>query len=123
MNIFTDAIKGLFLREYEKDIIPNVFQVEGAVSKVCELQLKPLVELMDAPVTPKIAKNTASDPVLYLDRLADVFRHVSPSNGCVVPNPHPCKGVIEATWPVLSRCLDLYANDERVTERACRTVR
>ena len=91
--------------------------------KVCELQVSPLVAIMDAPRAPKLVKNSPSDPVLYLDRLADVFRHVSPSNGCVISAPHPCKGVVEATWPALSRSCDLYADDERITERTCRTIR
>ena len=68
-------------------------------------------------------RNSTSDPVLYLDRLADVFRYVSPSNGCRVPNPHPCKTVIEGSWPTLSKACDFYVNDERITERTCRTIR
>ena len=104
-------------------IIFKLFQLEGAVVKVCELQVSPLVAIMDAPRAPKLVKNSPNDPVLYLDRLADVFRHVSPSNGCVISAPHPCKGVVEATWPALSRCCDLYADDERITERTCRTIR
>ncbi len=37
--------------------------------------------------------------------------------------PHPCKQVVEKTWPALSKCCDKFADDERITERACRTIR
>ena len=37
--------------------------------------------------------------------------------------PHPCKQVVENTWPALSKCCDVFADDERVTERCCRTIR
>ena len=97
-------------------------QMHGAVGKIVELQVTPLVAILDSP-PPSIVKHSTTDPVLYLDRLSDVYRHVSPSNGCVVPNPHPCRDVITASWPVLSRCCDVYAADERVTERTCRCIR
>ncbi|XP_023333907.1 transportin-3 isoform X1 [Eurytemora carolleeae] len=122
-NLKPDPAKGLVKGAALIVSIMPKDQLEGAVVKVCELQVSPLVAIMDAPRAPKLVKNSPSDPVLYLDRLADVFRHVSPSNGCVIPAPHPCKGVVEATWPALSRCCDLYADDERITERTCRTIR
>jgi hypothetical protein len=53
------------------------------VGKICELQVKPLEAIMAAPLTVPLHKNSVSDPVLYLDRLSDVFRHVAPSNGCI----------------------------------------
>jgi hypothetical protein len=60
-------------------------QLESAVGKICELQVKPLLAIMEnsAVPPPKLVKNSVTDPVLYLDRLSDVFRHVAPSNGCV----------------------------------------
>jgi len=121
-NLKPDPAKGLVKGAALIVSIMQKDQLEGAVGKVVELQVKPLTIILDNTVN-KIVKNSTNDPVLYLDRLADVFRHVSPSNGCVTPSPHPCKGVVEATWPTLSRCLDQYANDERVTERTCRTIR
>lgn len=42
--------------------------MENAVSKVVELQLKPLNTLMDNPNNNNIKKNSISDPVLYIDR-------------------------------------------------------
>ncbi len=53
------------------------------MGKICELQVKPLEAIMAAPLIVPLHKNSVSDPVLYLDRLSDVFRHVAPSNGCI----------------------------------------
>jgi len=105
--------------------IMNQQQLCGAVEKVCSIQVTPLNAVMDAAAaSPKIVKHSTSDPVLYLDRLSAVFRHVQPNNGCPAgAAPHPCKPVVEGVWPVLSRALHLYQEDVRVTERACRTVR
>ena len=107
--------------------IMNQDQLGGAVEKVCLLQVTPLNSIMSnlSPTTPKIVKHSVTDPVLYLDRLSAVFRHVQPSNGCRTDciTPHPCRGTVESIWPVLSRCLELYQGDVRVTERTCRTIR
>merc|ERR1711911_14461 len=90
-------------------------QLCGAVEKVCLLQITPLNACMDAASSatpPKIVKHSTTDPVLYLDRLSAVFRHVQPSGcgrgGGPSSTPHPCRPTIESLWPVLSRCLDLY---------------
>ena len=99
-------------------------QVAGAVEKVCLIQVQPLSAIMNTGAGSKIVKHSPSDPVLYLDRLSAVFRHVQPSNGCVAgPQPHPCRTTVESLWPVLSRALGLYQQDVRVTERTCRTIR
>ena len=38
--------------------------------------------------------------------------------------PHPCtQTVIEDIWPVVSAVCDIYANDARIMERSCRTIR
>ena len=86
--------------------IMNQDQLKGAVEKVCLLQVNPLNSIMNnlSPTTPKIVKHSATDPVLYLDRLSAVFRHVQPSNGCRAEQavPHPCKGTVEGIWPSLN---------------------
>ena len=64
-------------------LILSMLQMENAVGKICELQVKPLEVIMKEPLPAKLVKNSVSDPVLYLDRLSDVFRHVAPSNGCI----------------------------------------
>jgi len=122
-NLKPEPAKGLVKGAAVIISIMQKDQLEEAVNKICELQVQPLAAIIDANSSKKIVKNSPNDPVLYLDRLADVFRHVSPSNGCVVQRPHPCRPVVQATWPTLSRCCDHYGVDERVTERACRTIR
>ena len=77
------------------------------MKKVCGLQISPLTAIMDAPKQAKIVKHSLSDPVLYLDRLSAILRHISPN---VPPGTaHPCKEAVEEIWPVLSRCCDLYS--------------
>jgi hypothetical protein len=61
----------------------TICQLETAVEKICELQAKPLLAIMEEPRSATLVKNSVRDPVLYLDRLSDVFRHVAPSNGCI----------------------------------------
>ena len=126
-NLKPEAANGLIKGVVMIISIMNQDQLKGAVEKVCLLQVTPLNNIMNnlSANTPKIVKHSVTDPVLYLDRLSAVFRHVQPSNGCQMNNstPHPCRGTVESVWPVLSRCLELYQGDVRVTERTCRTIR
>ena len=48
-----------------------------------------------------IKVGSKSDPVLWLDRLAAIFRHVTPS--VAEGQPHPCQPVVMEVWPVLSQ--------------------
>ena len=76
------------------------------MKKVCGLQLAPLTGIMDVPRQTKIVKHSLQDPVLYLDRLSAILRHISPE---LPPGaPHPCKEAVELLWPVVSRCCDVY---------------
>jgi len=96
-------------------------QIREAMKKVIALQLAPLTAIMDVPRQTKIVKHSLQDPVLYLDRLSAILRHISPD---LAPGAsHPCKEAVELLWPVVSRCCDIYCEDVRVTERACRTIR
>jgi len=106
----------------------NQEQLKEAVEKVCVMQVNPLNSIMNCITgeeMPKIVKHSVTDPVLYLDRISAVFRHVQPSNECASDKvaPHPCRSTVENIWPVLSRCLEIYKGDVRVTERTCRTIR
>ena len=92
-------------------------------------QVTPLTSIMNSVPAlgpsgdaPKIVKNSVQDPVLYLDRLSAVFRHIQPQTSDSSA-PHPCRHTIESLWPVLSRCMELYQKDVRITERTCRTIR
>ena len=107
-------------------IMNNNAQLAEAVEKVCLIQVTPLSTILDGVgeggEPRKVVKHSVEDPVLYLDRLSAVFRHVQPCASSRSP-AHPCRQTIEALWPVLSRCLHLYKNDVRITERTCRTIR
>jgi len=101
--------------------------VSNAVGRVCLLQVQPLEALLakGAGAGKGVSKHSTQDPVLYLDRLSAVFRHVQPNNGCKQQEgeQHPATQVIEQLWPVLARCLDVYQEDVRITERTCRAIR
>ncbi|PIK33175.1 Transportin-3, partial [Apostichopus japonicus] len=62
-----------------------------------------------------------SDPTVWLDRLAAIFRYttLSVSNG----QPHPCAALLQSIWPVLSDILTKYQTDIRIVERWCRCLR
>ncbi|XP_041987745.1 transportin-3 [Aricia agestis] len=70
----------------------------------------------------ELRKGTRSDPVLYLDRLAALFRDVDvPPH--TVDAAHPCMPAFEDVWPVVNQIMLKYVKDGRVIERACRCVR
>lgn len=84
------------------------------------VQLTALRELVKADRPPK--KGTDSDPVLWLDRLAALFRDVEfPTT--TASTTHPCVPAISDAWPVLRDVMEKYVADVRVTERACRALR
>ena len=70
----------------------------------------------------KVARQTTSDPVLYLDRLATIFRHVQLE---LQPGEeHPAAQLaIQDVWPVVSRTCSIFPQDSRIMERTCRTLR
>ena len=70
----------------------------------------------------QIVRQTTSDPVLYLDRLATIFRHVQLE---LQPGePHPAAALaINDVWPVVSRTCSIFPQDSRIMERTCRTLR
>ena len=108
--------------------------ISTAMKAICNFQLTPIQTLVQKQRVAvdnntgvvengKICKNTQNDPVLYLDRLAAILRHVNPSN--MSPTiTHPCSyTVINDIWPVVSAVADVYASDARIMERSCRTIR
>ena len=126
-NIKPDAANGLIKGVVMIiSIMTNPDQLREAVEKVCLIQVTPLSNIMNSVNTaelPKIEKHSVTDPALYLDRLSAVFRHIQAGPHGASDQPHPCRGTIESLWPVLSRCMDIYQKDVRVTERTCRTIR
>ena len=55
------------------------FSVTHAMKTLCDLQLERLTELLNSAGQngSRIVKNSPNDPVLYLDRLSAIFRHVT----------------------------------------------
>uniref|UniRef100_A0A1B6FRA0 Transportin-3 n=1 Tax=Cuerna arida TaxID=1464854 RepID=A0A1B6FRA0_9HEMI len=94
-------------------------QIDQAMKEICLVQAKPLCDLVQANVKPERGKKT--DPMLWLDRLAVIFRNTNPTveNGAV----HPCLGVITEMWPILSTTMDKYQTEGAIMERCCRCLR
>uniref|UniRef100_A0A8D8ZEZ3 Transportin-3 n=1 Tax=Cacopsylla melanoneura TaxID=428564 RepID=A0A8D8ZEZ3_9HEMI len=118
LTITNDAAIGLLkgVAIIVSDMPPD--QISGALKELCLVQVKPLCELIEKQTKPE--KNKKSDPVLWLDRLAAIFKHTSPRT---MSEPPPCQGVITELWPVLSRTCDTYQEDARIMEHACRCLR
>ncbi|XP_071056779.1 transportin-3 isoform X2 [Onthophagus taurus] len=93
--------------------------VTSALRELCYMQLTPLMQLIEQDVVP--VRGTKSDPVLWVDRLAAIFKYVTISveDG----EQHPCKPIILEVWPIISKIFDKYQNDIRIMERVCRTMR
>jgi transportin-3 len=96
--------------------------VTEAMKILTDLQVLQINGLLHNAENSKIVRQTTSDPVLCLDRLAAIFRHVSLE---LVPGqPHPAAELaIQGVWPVLSHVMSTYASDSRIMERTCRTLR
>ncbi|XP_042872590.1 transportin-3-like isoform X2 [Penaeus japonicus] len=94
-------------------------RIKTDMKKLCLSQVRNLQKLMEEN-TP-IEKNTKSDPVVWLDRLAAIFRNVNP----IVQNgeQHPCQEVVMEVWPTLSMTFQRYSSDLRVMEHCCRSLR
>ncbi|KAK3097484.1 hypothetical protein FSP39_010037 [Pinctada imbricata] len=95
-------------------------KVTDGLRQLCSFQLTPLNKLIaEAANNPK--QGSTTDPTVWLDRLAAIFRHTNPemTNGQI----HPCQPVINEIWPVLSQACDKYQQDVRIIERCCRCIR
>ncbi|KAF7284856.1 hypothetical protein GWI33_021499 [Rhynchophorus ferrugineus] len=95
-------------------------QITAPMRELCMIQANGLCQLLDQ--NQSITRGTKTDPVLWLDRLSSILRHMI-INNVREDEIHPCKAVILETWPVLSRVFDRYQNDIRIMERCCRSVR
>ncbi|XP_043274763.1 transportin-3 isoform X2 [Venturia canescens] len=96
-------------------------EIAPAMTELCWFQARPLCALMENPSRP-VDKGSKTDPVIWLDRLAAIFRHTNiPMDGAC--EPHPCQIVLTEMWPVLSNVCDLYQEDPRLMERCCRCLR
>ncbi|XP_035433537.2 transportin-3 [Spodoptera frugiperda] len=99
--------------------LPNE-QLTVAMREAVGIQINGLSELMKSNV--EITKGTSSDPTVWLDRMAALFRDVDVQSSQIT-DTHPCVPALSDAWPVLQEALDKYAMDGRVMERWCRCVR
>lgn len=94
-------------------------EIPAALRELCLLQTNPLCQLMEQNIN--VLRGTKTDPVVWLDRLSSVFRHVTVR--LVEGETNPCKSIALEVWPVLSHAMDKYQNDLRIMERCCRSIR
>ncbi|XP_068611179.1 transportin-3 [Brachionichthys hirsutus] len=92
-------------------------KIAECLSDLCAVQVSALKKLLAEEST----NGKSSDPTVWLDRLAVIFRHTNP----IVENgqTHPCQKVIQEIWPVLSETLNAHRADNRIVERCCRCLR
>ncbi|XP_075455373.1 transportin-3 isoform X2 [Ascaphus truei] len=92
-------------------------KISECLSELCSVQVTSLKKLLAQEPNNGIS----SDPILFLDRLAVIFRHTNP----IVENgqTHPCQKVIQEIWPVMSETLNKHRADNRIVERCCRCLR
>lgn len=96
-------------------------QLSAGMQQICTLQATPLLKLLQDPPTPPLPGVPQKDPVVWLDRLAAVFRYcqIKVDNGAT----HPCQPVVLSVWPAMSDACTKYQTDARVVERCCRCIR
>ncbi|XP_053506699.1 transportin-3 [Ictalurus furcatus] len=92
-------------------------KIAECLSDLCSVQVMALKKLLSQ----ESSNGKSSDPTVWLDRLAVIFRHTNPfvENGQM----HPCQKVIQEIWPVLSETLNAHQADNRIVERCCRCLR
>ncbi|GFW55800.1 transportin-3 [Trichonephila clavipes] len=95
-------------------------KITDGLMELCKTQTTPLSLLLKEDKS-SLKEGTKSDPAVWLDRLAAIFRYTTPSitNGQM----HPCLPVVEKIWPLLSETCGKYQSDVRIIERCCRCVR
>ncbi|XP_056311784.1 transportin-3 isoform X2 [Danio aesculapii] len=92
-------------------------KIAECLNDLCAVQVMALKKLL----AQDSSSGKSSDPTVWLDRLAVIFRHTNP----IVENgqTHPCQKVIQEIWPVLSETLNAHQSDNRIVERCCRCLR
>ncbi|XP_055932658.1 transportin-3-like [Argiope bruennichi] len=95
-------------------------KITDGLMELCKTQTTPLSQLLKEDKS-VVKEGTKTDPAVWLDRLAAIFRYTTPSitNGQM----HPCLPVIEKVWPLLSETCGKYQADVRIIERCCRCIR
>ena len=73
-----EVIVGLSQIPNKEQKMSQNFSVIHAMKILCDLQLDPLIQLLDSAGQngTKFVRNSTTDPVLYLDRLAAIYRYL-----------------------------------------------
>lgn len=67
------------------------------------VQIGGLSDLMKSNA--EVCKGTSTDPVVWLDRVAALFRDVDVQTSQITDS-HPCVPALSDAWPVLQQALD-----------------
>ncbi|XP_071823709.1 transportin-3-like isoform X1 [Apostichopus japonicus] len=96
-------------------------KIPEGLKELSACQITPLSQILKQDGIEDKENKKTSDPTVWLDRLAAIFRYttLSVSNG----QPHPCAALLQSIWPVLSDILTKYQTDIRIVERWCRCLR
>lgn len=93
--------------------LPNA-QVPDVLRQLCSFQTAHICILLEESGKKK-------DPTQWIDRLASIYRHVNPK---VEDNEvNPAAVVIIENWPILSRTIECYKQDDKIMERIVRCIR
>lgn len=92
--------------------LPNE-RIPDVLRQLCGFQITHLCMLVES--------SEKKDPSQWIDRLASIYRHVSPKIGKNEVNPAAI--VIIENWPVLSRTFECYQKDDKIMERIVRCIR
>ncbi|XP_047513293.1 transportin-3 isoform X1 [Pieris napi] len=96
-------------------------QLCSAMRESVGVQLAGLSALLESNT--ELRKGSPTDPVLWLDRVAALFRDVDVAPPSDPTKGHPCMPAFKDAWPVLHRTMQKYVREGRVMERVCRCVR
>jgi transportin-3 len=96
-------------------------KVAEGLRQLCAFQAGPLSKMLAVDGVKLVVGNKHTDPTIWLDRLATIFRYTTPTVDGTAP--HPCQDVIQQLWPLLSQSFCKYSADVRIIERCCRCVR
>ncbi|XP_046845172.1 transportin-3-like [Xenia sp. Carnegie-2017] len=90
-------------------------EIKEGVKQLCVQQVQLLAQLLGGQ------NGSHSKPILYLDRIATIFRYteVKTKDG----ESHPCFSIVQEVWPVLSMTFKKCQTDVPTMERCCRCVR
>lgn len=106
----TVLLKGIstIISRLPNEEIPNVMR------QLCSFQTEHICQLMEE-------NGKKKDPTQWIDRLASIYRHVNPKVNKGQVNPAVI--VIMENWPILSKTIECYQQDDKIMERIVRCVR